>query len=103
MFFILPLIGTIVIAGIVGYASERSGFTHNGALKHFLSFLAAIKVFKDAAQITQYAQILRLQAQGDLEMADCFLQLTFIAERISILKLKQGVVWPKLNSAFYSL
>ena len=24
------LMGTIVIAGIVGYASERSGFTHNG-------------------------------------------------------------------------
>jgi hypothetical protein len=26
------LIGTLVIAGIVGYASERSGFTHNGVL-----------------------------------------------------------------------
>ncbi|KGM50070.1 hypothetical protein [Pseudooceanicola atlanticus] len=24
------LIGTVVIAGIVGYASERSGFTRNG-------------------------------------------------------------------------
>jgi len=24
------LIGTVVIAGIVGYASEKSGFTHNG-------------------------------------------------------------------------
>ena len=24
------LMGTIVIAGIVGYASERTGFTHNG-------------------------------------------------------------------------
>ena len=24
------LIGTVVIAGIVGYASERTGFTHNG-------------------------------------------------------------------------
>lgn len=26
------LIGTVVIAGIVGYASERSGFTRNGVL-----------------------------------------------------------------------
>ncbi|SFQ00424.1 hypothetical protein SAMN05421853_101239 [Roseivivax halotolerans] len=26
------LIGTVVIAGIVGYLSERSGFTHNGVL-----------------------------------------------------------------------
>lgn len=24
------LMGTVVIAGIVGYASEKSGFTHNG-------------------------------------------------------------------------
>lgn len=26
------LIGTVVIAGIVGYLSEKSGFTHNGYL-----------------------------------------------------------------------
>jgi uncharacterized membrane protein YeaQ/YmgE (transglycosylase-associated protein family) len=26
------LIGTVVIAGIVGYASERSGFTRNGVI-----------------------------------------------------------------------
>ncbi len=26
------LIGTVVIAGIVGYASERSGFTRNGVV-----------------------------------------------------------------------
>ncbi|GAB4303525.1 MAG: hypothetical protein Kow0058_17490 [Roseovarius sp.] len=28
----LQLFGTVVIAGIVGYASERSGFTGNGYL-----------------------------------------------------------------------
>ncbi|MBO9472986.1 hypothetical protein J7413_05485 [Shimia sp. R10_1] len=28
MFF--AFFGTMVIAGIIGYASERSGFTHNG-------------------------------------------------------------------------
>jgi len=28
MFF--TFFGTVVIAGIIGYASERSGFTHNG-------------------------------------------------------------------------
>ena len=30
------LIGTIVIAGIVGYASERSGFTRNGVLQSII-------------------------------------------------------------------
>ncbi|OIQ28643.1 MAG: hypothetical protein BM562_12620 [Alphaproteobacteria bacterium MedPE-SWcel] len=28
----LALMGTVVIAGIVGYAAERSGFTQNGIL-----------------------------------------------------------------------
>ena len=27
------LIGTVVIAGIVGYLAERTGFTHNGILQ----------------------------------------------------------------------
>ena len=26
------MIGTVVIAGIIGYAAERSGFTHNGII-----------------------------------------------------------------------
>ena len=30
------MIGTIVIAGIVGYASERTGFTHNGVLQSII-------------------------------------------------------------------
>ncbi|MFO6465520.1 hypothetical protein ACK8OR_14080 [Jannaschia sp. KMU-145] len=30
------LIGTVVIAGIVGYVSERSGFTHNGYLQSII-------------------------------------------------------------------
>ncbi|WP_298430339.1 hypothetical protein [uncultured Jannaschia sp.] len=30
------LIGTVVIAGIVGYISERSGFTHNGYLQSII-------------------------------------------------------------------
>ncbi|MEL7114123.1 MAG: hypothetical protein AAGP08_00800 [Pseudomonadota bacterium] len=28
----LALFGTVVIAGIIGYASERSGYTHNGII-----------------------------------------------------------------------
>ncbi|MHA6263152.1 hypothetical protein ACXYMO_08120 [Arenibacterium sp. CAU 1754] len=28
----LTMMGTVVIAGIVGYIAERSGFTHNGYL-----------------------------------------------------------------------
>lgn len=34
MFF--QLFGTVVIAGIVGYASERSRFTHNGYLQSII-------------------------------------------------------------------
>ena len=30
------LIGTVVIAGIVGYLSERSGFTRNGILQSII-------------------------------------------------------------------
>ncbi len=30
------IMGTVVIAGIVGYASERSGFTHNGVLQSII-------------------------------------------------------------------
>lgn len=30
------LIGTVVIAGIVGYLSEKSGFTHNGYLQSII-------------------------------------------------------------------
>ena len=30
------LMGTVVIAGIVGYLSERSGFTHNGILQSII-------------------------------------------------------------------
>ncbi|MFZ7092365.1 hypothetical protein [Primorskyibacter sp. 2E233] len=30
------LMGTVIIAGIVGYASERSNFTHNGILQSII-------------------------------------------------------------------
>jgi len=30
------LIGTVVIAGIVGYLSEKSGFTHNGIVQSII-------------------------------------------------------------------
>ena len=34
MFF--TMMGTVVIAGIVGYVSEKSGFTHNGYLQSII-------------------------------------------------------------------
>ena len=30
------LIGTVVIAGIIGYLSEKKGFTHNGILQSII-------------------------------------------------------------------
>jgi len=32
----MVLFGTVVIAGIVGYVSEKSGFTHNGILQSII-------------------------------------------------------------------
>lgn len=32
----LTMMGTVVIAGIVGYAAEKSGFTHNGYLQSII-------------------------------------------------------------------
>ena len=32
----MTLMGTVVIVGIVGYASEKSGFTHNGYLQSII-------------------------------------------------------------------
>ncbi|WP_300033639.1 hypothetical protein [uncultured Roseobacter sp.] len=39
------LIGTVVIAGIVGYLSERSGFTHNGVLQSIVICVGGAFVF----------------------------------------------------------
>ncbi len=41
----LQLFGTIVIAGIVGYASERSGFTHNGYLPSIIICVGGALIF----------------------------------------------------------
>ncbi|GIT90198.1 hypothetical protein JANAI62_03190 [Jannaschia pagri] len=39
------LIGTVVIAGIVGYVSERTGFTHNGILQSIIICVGGAFVF----------------------------------------------------------
>ncbi len=41
----LQLFGTIVIAGIIGYASERSGFTHNGYLPSIIICVGGALIF----------------------------------------------------------
>lgn len=41
----LTLFGTIVIAGIVGYMSERSGFTHNGILPSMIICIGGAFLF----------------------------------------------------------
>ena len=32
----LTLMGTVVIAGIIGYASEKTGWTHNGVVQSII-------------------------------------------------------------------
>ncbi|MEM9797869.1 MAG: hypothetical protein AAF919_15355 [Pseudomonadota bacterium] len=39
------LIGTVVIAGIVGYVSEKSNFTHNGILPSIIICVGGAFVF----------------------------------------------------------
>ena len=39
------LIGTVVIAAIVGYASERSGFTRNGILQSIIICIGGAFLF----------------------------------------------------------
>ncbi|WP_415401600.1 hypothetical protein [Tateyamaria sp. SN3-11] len=39
------LIGTVVIAGIVGYASEKSGFTRNGFLQSIIICIGGAFLF----------------------------------------------------------
>lgn len=41
----LTLMGTMVIAGIVGYASERSGFTRNGYVPSIIICLGGAILF----------------------------------------------------------
>jgi len=41
----LALFGTVVIAGIVGYASERSGYTHNGILPSMIICIGGAFLF----------------------------------------------------------
>lgn len=42
------LIGTVVIAGIVGYGAERSGFTHNGILQSVIICVGGAFLFSFA-------------------------------------------------------
>ncbi len=39
------LIGTVVIAGIIGYLSERKGFTHNGILQSIIICIGGAFLF----------------------------------------------------------
>ncbi len=39
------LIGTVVIAGIVGYASERTGFTRNGVIPSIIICIGGAFLF----------------------------------------------------------
>lgn len=41
----IALFGTIVIAGIVGYASERSGFTQNGVIPSMIICIGGAILF----------------------------------------------------------
>ena len=41
----LPLMGTIVIAGIVGYVSERTGWTKNGILQSIIICIGGAFLF----------------------------------------------------------
>ena len=41
----LALFGTVVIAGIVGYASEKTGYTHNGYIPSIIICIGGAFLF----------------------------------------------------------
>lgn len=41
----ITLFGTFIVAGLVGYATERSGFTHNGYLPSIIICLGGALLF----------------------------------------------------------
>ena len=41
----LTLFGTMVIAGIIGYAAEKTGWTHNGTLQSIIICLGGAFLF----------------------------------------------------------
>ena len=41
----LQLMGTVVIAGIVGYASEKTGWTHNGVIQSIIICIGGAFLF----------------------------------------------------------
>ena len=42
---ILTLMGTVVIAGIIGYASEKTGWTHNGVVQSIIICIGGAFLF----------------------------------------------------------
>ena len=40
-----PMIGTVVIAGIVGYLAEKSNFTHNGIFQSIIIYVGGAFLF----------------------------------------------------------
>ena len=41
----LVLFGTVVIAGIIGYAAEKTGWTHNGYLQSIIICVGGVFLF----------------------------------------------------------
>jgi uncharacterized membrane protein YeaQ/YmgE (transglycosylase-associated protein family) len=41
----LTLMGTVVIAGIIGYAAEKTGWTHNGILQSIIICIGGAFLF----------------------------------------------------------
>lgn len=41
----MALFGTVIIAGIIGYASEKSGFTHNGYIPSIIICIGGAFLF----------------------------------------------------------
>ena len=45
MYAIIVMMGTMVVAGIVGFASERTGFTHNGYIPSIIICVGGALLF----------------------------------------------------------
>lgn len=50
----LTLMGTVVIAGIIGYASEKSGFTRNGYIQSIIICIGGAFLFFFVGRMFQF-------------------------------------------------
>ena len=90
------MIGTVVIAGIIGYLAERSNFTHNGILQSIIICVGGAFFFyfqtpslADALQYKDFQFIANLAAR---KIGNGDVGVTFFAQNIPLVNRQFGAI-----------